>query len=68
MEHTRNLTHKFCDTKLVMIIDKLTGIPEKFGEPYCTIGTIEDALEFVKNEHGNRNAILKLDCIAGFEI
>ena len=67
MEYLRTDTHHFCDAVNYMIIDRVTGKPQRFRN--CdAMGTLEDALEYVSNYTGweTRYVIVKLNCIEGF--
>lgn len=70
MEHQRTTDNvgdiwQWYDTEQVMVLDAVTGEARHFGEPYRTIGTLSDALEYVRNRRGweDRMVIVHLNCI-----
>ena len=73
-EYFRTKTHQFCDVNLCMIIDTITGEPQKFGGRNI-VGTLEEAIKLLK-EHDekvpwnciDRLIIVKVDCIKGFKL
>ncbi len=69
-EYLRTETHQFCDTELCMVLDTVTGKPERAFEIGNSIGSFSEALEYLKNKKGweDRTIIVKLNCVQGFKI
>jgi len=69
-EYRRNETHQFCDTELVMVLDTVTGKPERFGEGRDSVGNLSDALDYLERKKGweSRTIIVNMQCIQGFKI
>jgi len=73
-EYERTRSHQFCDTELVMILDRITGEPISFSHGNA-IGTLDEALEYlsaksVRNQDlsVDREIIVKMQCIKGFKL
>jgi len=68
-EYRRNETHQFCDTELVMVLDTVTGKPERFRNN-DSIGVFQDALDYIERKKGweNRTVIVKMQCGKGFKL
>lgn len=69
-EHGRSVdlagtTLQWFDAEMVMILDRITGEPKRFGPEYRAIGHLEDALECMKAPSGGapRYVIVRLQCI-----
>lgn len=72
-QYARTNWHQFVDSEIVMVINKTTGKPFRFSDRGEAVGTFDEALEFVKNGCGmigghTSGAIIRLKCVAGFEI
>lgn len=54
------------DAERVIVIDTVTGKPERFAEGCNGIGTMEEALAYVKSRIGwePRLVIVRLQCVA----
>ena len=51
-EHTRTEKYQWVDSQLCMVIDKVTGKPEKFTAGRNAIGSLKEALDYVANSKG----------------
>ena len=70
-EYKRDKHHQYCDTELCMVMDTVTGDKYRFAKDRKnnhTIGTVEQALDFVSNMTGwqDRTIIIKMQCIKPF--
>lgn len=75
MEHQRTKDHmgniyQWYDAERVMVLDVVTGKPERFAAVNNSIGTLEEALEYVNNYKGweSRFVIVRLQCIVAGKI
>ena len=70
-EYMRTGTYQFCDTELVMILDTVTGEPQRFGPGHNSIDSLQEALKFIANHKKgweSRTVIVRLQCIKGFKL
>ena len=58
------------DAERVMVLDVVTGKPERFANGNESIGTMEDALSYVKARIGweQRLVIVRLQCVAAGKV
>lgn len=75
MEHFRSENYagdiyQWCDAELVMILDSVTGKPERFGDSMNSIGTLGEAKKFASERKGweERMVIVRLCCISAHKI
>lgn len=75
MEYARSTdyverTWQWCDSQKAMVLDLVTGEPQRFGKGMNSIGTLEDAVEYASSRTGweNRMVVVKLDCVAAFMV
>lgn len=61
-------TYQWVDADRCMVLDAVTGQPERFGDACNSIGSFDEALDYVGNRPGweSRMVIVKLPCICGF--
>lgn len=73
-EYGRTTTHRgvyqFVDAEICMIFDTVTGEPQRFGKSCNSVGTFEEAIEYVKGCDGwvDRLAIVRLPAVRGFPV
>lgn len=62
--------YQWVDAERVMILDAVTGEPQRFGPRHDSIGLLKDALEHVTSRIGweGRLVIVRLQAICGFKI
>jgi len=68
--HTRKI-HQWVDAERCVILDSRTGEMQKFGKSHESIGTFEEALDYVIKNLGwweDRMVIVRLSCVVGFKI
>ena len=68
-EYGRTETHQFCDTEVCMVIDVVTGKPERlFGGN--AVMPFYEALEFLKRSTfgAGRYVVIKLQGVRGFKL
>ena len=51
------------DAELCMVLDTVTGQPERAFPSNSSIGTLEQALSFLKSYPSDRRVIVRLSCI-----
>lgn len=53
-----------------MVLDAVTGEPQRFGKHQNSVGYIEEALEYVKHRPGweDRMVIVRLSAIRGYPV
>lgn len=63
-------TFQWVDSVSAMVLDAVTGEPQRFGPAHHSIGTIRDAAEYVGRRPGweGRLVIVKLETIRGFKL
>lgn len=62
--------HQWVDAERCMVIDSVTGKPERFGTFHNSIGTFDDALEYVSKRSGweERMIIIKMNCVVAYKV
>jgi hypothetical protein len=62
--------YQFVDAEICMILDTVTGEPQRFGKHHNATASFEEALEFVKRNIGweTRWAIVRLPAVRGFPV
>ena len=74
MEHRRKNGYQFCDVQMAMVVDIHTGDKYRITGKNSTVGTLEEAMDFVSNgkmgvgDWQSRTVIVKLDCVKGFKL
>ena len=51
-EYKRTGTHQFCDSDLCMVLDTVTGEPERAFRHSNSVGPLKEALEYVSDRDG----------------
>lgn len=69
MRYLRDNGYDYCDAELAMVMDTVTGKPERFSHGE-SIGSLEDAISYVAKKDGweDRTVIVKLHCIKPYQI
>lgn len=62
--------YQFVDSEICMVLDRVTGEPQRFGESRLAIGTFEEALKFVTSRKGweDRWALVRVPAVRGFHV
>lgn len=63
-------TIQWVDSVNAMVLDSVTGEPQRFGQSLNSIGTLQEAAEYVTTRPGweDRMVIVKLETIRGFKV
>lgn len=75
MEHQRTqdvsgAVWQWVDTVNAMVLDAVTGEPQRFGKNLQSVGTLQEAAEYVSKRPGweDRMVIVKLETIRAFKV
>jgi hypothetical protein len=75
MEYARTKNHigetyQWADSQTYMVLDMITGKPERFGSTKNSCGGLQDAIDYVSSIKGceDRLIIVPMPCIRAFKI
>lgn len=62
--------HQWVDAERCMVLDLVTGEPQRFGAGHNIIGTFEEAIAYANEKHGweGRTVVIKMSCVVAFEV
>lgn len=75
MEYKRTVdgagnVYQWYDADRAMVLDQVTGTPERFSECANSVGTIDEAISYVKRRIGweSRLVIVRLQCVVAADV